>query len=274
MSQEKIFKLLTDEYTLILATNEKDFQAVKKIRAEVFSPKFKMSPITLEEKGYLFSQDDKQSFIYLLQHNVTKKYIGTVRVFFINGHTAVEKMPMEKDGNVEDINYLTQKVPICEISRLALSNTLTKHKDFSALQLRRCLAMLLMTATRINFFLYHYTTIFSIMELSLDRILRRQGVRFQQINKPVDYYGMCTPFAIERKKLLNDTEKTMGRITRFYLKELCQNPEKFWEFIDSNPYLERSDIQLDRICQLFDKYGDDVDLSLLLGEVSQEGKTL
>ena len=266
MSQKQIFKLLTEEYTLLLATNEKDFQAVKEVRAEVFSPKFKMSPKILEKKGYLFSQDDEQSFIYLLQHNVTKKYVGTVRVFFINKHTPVKKMPMEKDGKVENLDYLTQTLPICEISRLALSNTLTKHKDFSALQLRTNLAMLLMTATRINFFLYHYTTIFSIMELSLDRILRRQGVRFQQIDRPVDYYGMCTPFSIERKKLLRDTEHTMGKVTRHYLKRFCQNPEKFWDFIDNNPYLERSDIHLDKICKLFSEYGDDVDLSLLLAE--------
>ena len=39
----------------------------------------------------------------------------------------------------------------------------------------------------------------------------------------------------------------MGQLTRYYLKELCKNPESFWQFIDNNPYLERSDIQLDRI---------------------------
>ncbi|HHD78357.1 MAG TPA: hypothetical protein ENK98_01760 [Epsilonproteobacteria bacterium] len=77
---------------------------------------------------------------------------------------------------------------------------------------------------------------------------------------------MCVPYAIEREKLLQDTEKTMGTITRHYLKALCQNPDAFWEFIDNNPYLERSDIQLDRICQLFKEHGDNVDLSLLLGE--------
>ena len=57
-------------------------------------------------------------------------------------------------------------------------------------------------------------------------------------------------------------------LSLFYLQDLCKNPEKFWEFIDNNPYpyLERSYIQLDRICQLFEAHGDDVDLLLLLAE--------
>lgn len=264
MTSEQIFKLLTEEYSLVFAVNQKDFQSIKEVRVEVFSPKYSMSPELLEEKGYLFSQDDEQSFIYLLQHNASKTYVGTVRSFFINERTPIQKMPMQKDGNVENIEHLTQKLPICEISRLALSSNLIKHKDFSALQLSTYLSMLLMVATRINFFLYHYSTIFSIMELSLDRILRRQGVQFKQIGDPVDYYGMRTPFAIERKELLNDTEKTMGRLTRYYLKKLCETPERFWEFVDNNPYLERSDIHLDRICQLFEEHGDDVSMELLL----------
>ncbi|GIT99463.1 acyl-homoserine-lactone synthase [Sulfurovum sp. TSL1] len=270
MTSEQIFKLLTEEYTLVLATDVQDFQAIKQVRAEVFSHKYSMSPEFLEEKGYLFSHDDEQSFLYLLRDNTRKKYVGTVRVFFINAETPVQSMPMQKDGNVEGIEHLSEKLPICEVSRLALSNTLLEHKDFSAIELRTHLAMLLMVSTRINFFLYHYSTIFSIMEPSLDRILRRQGVRFQQIGDPVDYYGIRTPFAIERNELLKNTEKTMGRLTRHYLKDLCNNPEKFWEFIDNNPYLERSNIHLDKICRLFQAYGDDVDLSLLLEEKKAE----
>jgi N-acyl amino acid synthase of PEP-CTERM/exosortase system len=258
--------LLTQEYSLILATTEKDFQAVKKVREEVFSPKYTMSPELLESKGYLFSQDDKQSFLYLLRHNDTDKYVGTVRVFFINEHTAVQKMPMQKDGNVQGIEHFTQKLPIVEISRGALIKDLPQQENLSALQLRTILTYGLMVATRINFILYSYSMVFSIMEPSLHRILKRQGVNFEQIGEAVEYYGIRTPFAIERKKLLNDTEETMGQITKFYLKELCQDPESFWQFIDNNPYLEHSDIQLDRICQLFEEHGDDVSMELLLGE--------
>ena len=264
MSEESVH-LLTKEYSLALATTQEDFQAVKELRNDIISHNYP----ELEHKEvrpYLFSQDDEQSFIYLLQHQATKTYVGTVRVFFINGHTPIQKTPMQKDFHIKNIEYFTQNIPICEISRFGLSNKLIEHRDFSGIQLRTHLSIALMIATRINFFLYHYFTVFSIMERSLDRILKRQGVRFQQIAEPIDYYGIRTPFAIERKKLLRDTENSMGKITRFYLKELCKNPKKFWQFIDNNPYLERSDIQLDRICKLFEAYGDDVDLELLLGE--------
>jgi len=121
----------------------------------------------------------------------------------------------------------------------------------------------LMVSTRINLFLYHCTNVFSIMELPLHYILKKQKVNFEQIGEEVDYYGMCIPFAIKRKKLLQDTEETMGKITKYYLKQLYQNPEPFWQFIDNHPYLERSDIHLDEICELFKTYGDDADLTLL-----------
>ena len=225
-----------------------------------------MSPELLESKGYLFSQDDEQSFIYLLQHKATKTYVGTVRIFFINKNTPIQEMPMQKDGNVQDIEDLTQRLPLAEISRGALIENLPYDENLSALQLRTLLTYGLMIATRINFILYSYSMVFSIMEPSLHRILKRQGVNFEQIGEPVDYYGMCTPFATDRERLIKDTEKNMDEITRFYLKELCTNPKKFWKFIDNNPYLERSDIQLDRICQLFKENGDNVDLELLLGE--------
>jgi len=74
------------------------------------------------------------------------------------------------------------------------------------------------------------------------------------------------PYTINTKVLLNETESIMGKMTNHYLKRLCESPDAFWKFIDNNPYLERSDIQLDRICQLFQEHGDDVDISLLLGE--------
>lgn len=260
------FDLLTKEYSLVLATNKEDFQRVKEVRSDVFEHRYSIYQELKNAKWYLFSKDDKQSFIYLLRHNATDKYIGTVRVFFINTHTPIQKMPMDKDNQINNIKHLTNHLPICEISRLTLSHERPENKNFSTLRLNTLLSMSLMIATRINLFLYNYFQVFAIMEDSLHRILRRQNVYFEQIGDTIDYYGKRTPFTIERNKLLKDTEHTMGEVTRFYLKKLCQNPDKFWEFIDNNPYLERSDMQLDRICKLFEEYGEDVDLSLLLGE--------
>jgi len=265
---KKTFHLLTKEYSIILATTPKHLQAVKDIRAEVFVSRLEMSLAELESRNFLINKDDEQSFIYLLQHNATKKYVGSVRVIFINKHTPIQIMPMQRDGKVKDLEHLTKDLPICEISRLALIKTLPEHKDFSMSQLRTLLSMALMSATRINFFLYHYSRIFAIMERSLHRILKRQSVAFEPIGDAVDYYGVRFPFVIKKENYLiagEKTEDTMGQLTRYYLKELCKNPESFLQFIDNNPYLERSDIQLDRICQLFKEFGDDVSMEELLG---------
>jgi N-acyl amino acid synthase of PEP-CTERM/exosortase system len=264
----KVFHLLTEEYSLILATTDEDFQAVKEVRSDVFEHRYAQYPDLKKAQWFLFSQDDEQAFIYLLQHKETKKYVGSVRVFFINAHTPIHDMPMQRDGKVKDIEYLTKDLPICEISRLALIKSIPEHKDFPMTQLRTLLSMSLMSATRINFFLYHYSKIFAIMERSLHRILRRQSVAFEPIGDAIDYYGVRFPFVIKKENFLiagKKTEDTMGQLTRYYLKELCNNPESFWQFIDNNPYLERSDIHLDRISQLFEEYGDNVDMELLLG---------
>lgn len=266
MHNKELIELLTKEYTLILASTPEDFQAVKTVREAVFPLKYNMPSKTLEEKGFLFSQDDAQSFLYLLRHTPSNTYVGTVRVFFVNHKTPIHLLPMQKDGGVKDIGQLTQTLPIVEISRAALIQNLPYHKKYSIRQLHALLTYRLRIATRINFLLYPNTMVFSLMKPALHHILKRQHVNFKQIGEPVDSYGMHTPFGIERKALLSDTEETMGTITRHYLKALCQNPDAFWRFIDHNPYLERSDIQLERICQLFKEYGDDVPLSLLIGE--------
>lgn len=245
MLPKNVFSLLTQEYTIVLATTKSDFEIVKEIRAEVFSHKYNLSIETLEDKGYLFNEEDNQSFIYLLQHIQTQKYVGTVRVFFLNKSTPIKQIPMQKNANVQNIDHLTQELPIAEISRLALSNNLIEHKEFSGLRLRAYLSILLMVATRVNFFLYRYKNIFAIMELSLDTMLKRQGVKFKQIGEAVDYYGMRTPFAIRRENLLIDTTDSMGELTEFYLNKLYQDPNEFWEFIDNNPYLTREDIEFD-----------------------------
>lgn len=136
-------------------------------------------------------------------------------------------------------------------------------------QLRTLLSVSLMSMTRINFFLYHYANIFAIMEKSLHRILKRQSVAFKSIGDAVDYYGVRFPFVINQNDLalaIKKTEESMGEVTKYYLLELCKNPETFWKFIDDNPYLDRSDIHLDKICQIFKKYGEHVSIERLVKE--------
>ena len=266
MSNEQIFIFLTQDYSLIHATTNEELYYVQELRKEVFSKKFNLSIDTLEEEGYIFNEEDAQSFIYLLKHNPSNTYVGTVRVFFINPVTPIQDLSMQRIGKVKNIDTYTKKTPLAEISRMCLKNNLPVHEKYSVLQVRTVLAYALMVMTRINFFLYPPNTIFSTMEPSLERILSRQNVFFEQIAEPVEFYGIRTPYAIERNKLLKDTETTMGAVTRYYLKLLCNNPNNFLNYIDENPYLSRSDIKLEKIHQLFSDYGENVSIELLLEE--------
>ncbi len=261
---DKVFHLLTVEYSLILATTQEHFQAVKDIRNDVIVNHY---PDVEETKKYVFGQDDKQSFIYLLQHNETKRYVGSVRIFFANERTLSKKIPMEKDLHIKDIERLTQKLPICEVSRFALTRDQIKHDDFSELQLRTYLSLTLMCATRINFLLYEYAKMFAIMERSLHLILKRQKVAFTSIGDAIDFHGVRFPFVINSEDVavgIKNTEESMGKLTKYYLQELCRDPKSFWEFIDNNPYLSRSDIHLDKICEIFKEYGENVSMERLV----------
>lgn len=265
---ETIHKLLTEEYALIHAVTPEHIQAIKDIRAEVFVSKLETSLAELEKRKFLYNKADEQSFIYLLQHVESKKYVATVRIIFINARTPIKQIPLQKEGKVQNIEHLTKELPICEISRMAMIKDLPDHDTLSKLQLGTNLALGLMSAVRINVMLYHYTNIFAIMEKSLHRILKRQGVKLEPIGEAVDYYGVRFPFVITKEAFIDagkSTEDTMGRVTRFYLQELCKNPDSFLQFVDNNPYLERSDLQLDRICQLFKTHGSDVPTALLFG---------
>jgi len=267
MYARQFYDLLVEDYSLVLATTDEELVEVKKIREEVYSIKYNKPISYLESINLILDKDDEQSFIYLLKHNKTDQYIGTVRMFFLNNKTNILKLPMQQTVTDEHIFDYLHNLPVIEISRLALKKSIPTHSEYSDLRLRTTLTLGLMVATRIILFLYPSDLVFSIIEPALHRILRRQKVNFEKISDTVDSYGtQRIPCAIKREKLLYETESTMEKLTKYYLKQMCQNPEKLWNFIDNNIYLDRSDIQLERICKLFKEYGDDVDIALLLGE--------
>jgi len=263
MFKQEIFHLLTQEYSLKLATKEDDFDSVKSIRKEILLAKYQSKMLIEDEEKFLFNEDDEQSFIYLLRHNKTQRDVGTIRLFFVNPKTPCQELPMQKYGNVKNITEHTETLPICEVSRLALLNTLPEHPSFSALQLRTSLTIGLMSTIGINIFLYPYKNVFSIMDPSLHRILRRQGINFEAIGEAVDYYGMAVPYAIERRKLIQESKEILTKLTQYYLNKITENPKCLYEFIQNNPYLNHDETKLDKICHCFKQHGESIPLSLL-----------
>jgi N-acyl amino acid synthase of PEP-CTERM/exosortase system len=252
MNITNLFKLLTEKYSLKLVQNSYDIEQLKEVRQKVLLPKYEAQTHIEDIDKFLYNQDDEQSFIYILVHNPTKKPVGTIRIFFINNKTPIQKLPMQIYGGVDDIDYYTQEKPICEISRLALIKDLPKDNDnISALKLRTMLTIGLQSAIAINMYMYDYKMVFSIMEPSLYRLLHRYGINFEAIGKEVDYFGPRIPHAIDRIKLMSEADKTLWQIALHYLKQLAQNPKEFITYIDNHPYLDIQELNLDRLQNIF-----------------------
>ena len=255
--------LLTQEYSLHIAKTEYDINIVKQVRKEALLPAYQDLADITDEDTFLYNKDDEQSFIYLLQHNATKRYVGTIRVFFVNDKTPIQKIPMQIYGNVKGIETFVSDHPVCEISRLALSPVIEPIEGISALRLRTYLTIGLMSAIGISAFLYPCKHVFAIMEPALHRILKRQGIDFEAVGPAVEYYGQRIPHMIERKLLIFGSKEILGEITLHYLAKLCQNPNDFWYFIDRHPYLDRSDIPLETICQYFKEVPEKISIPFL-----------
>ena len=245
------YRLLTKEYTLQLAMTQEDIETVKQVRREALLPVYQNLADIQDEDAFLYNKDDEQSFIYLLRHNATQRYVGTIRVFFVNDRTPIQQIPMQIYGHVKGIEALVSKHPVCEVSRLALSPHIEPYGELSALRLRTYLTIGLMSAIGINAFLYPCKHIFAIMEPALHRILKRRKIDFKAVGPAVEYYGARIPHMISREDLILGSEEILGEITLHYLRKLCHDPETFWKFIDNHPYLQRSDIPLEHLCTLF-----------------------
>ncbi len=266
MSNEEVFELLTQKYTLVLASTPDEIEAVIQIRKDVFSKKLGLSSDILEKKGFLYGESDKQSFIYLLKENSTGNFIGTNRIFFVNELTPISVITKEIYSHVDNIESLTKGVSICEISRFALLQNIEPCGELSGLQLRGYLSMALMATIGINIFLYSCDHIFATMERSLHRIIRRQNIIFKEIGDPVEYYGERIPYMIKRNDLIANAKEIFESLVLYYLHKICSDPDKLYNFIEKNPYLDYSHMQIDRLSYLFKKYGKDIRVSDLLSQ--------
>jgi N-acyl-L-homoserine lactone synthetase len=235
---------MTQTYSLILATTQKEFNAVKALRKEVLLEKYRHFATIEDEEAFAWDESDEQSFLYLIQHVESGRYVGTIRVFFINPLTPLQEMPMEHYTHTPNIEQRKRTLPVCEISRFALSANVPDYQGMSALWVRMHLSLLLMIGTRITTKIYPFKTIFAIMEYSLARLLRTQSAHFEQIGESVDYYGMRTPFAINPEKLLKDTMQTEA-VSCFYLQRFMKKNGMLEQFIAQNPYVKKEMFQLD-----------------------------
>ncbi len=244
MLDHEAYAFMTQTYRLVLATTPEHIDAVKALRKEVLLEKYRHFANIEDEERFAWDESDTQAFIYLLQHQKSGRYVGTIRVFFINDATPLKEMPMEHYSHAPRIAELKAALPVCEISRFALSAELPKEAEHTAQWVRIHLSLLLMIGTRITAQIYPFKMIFAIMEPSLARLLRWQKAHFEQIGSEVDYYGTTIPFAIERDTLLSDTFATQ-RVSCYYLDQFSQPGGSLEQFLAQCPYIDAEMLNLD-----------------------------
>ena len=259
LQMKEVFTLLTQEYSIILATSDTHFKEVEKVRADAYFGRYAIEDEETK-KSVPSDEYDAQSFIYLLRHNPSGSYMGTVRIVFANGITPSKYLPLEKMEGIGDISSYTRAKPIGEVSRLALCRELPKYKNFSALRLRSYLSMGLMSTIGINSFLYKYDSLFTLMESSLDRLLNRQGVAFRAIGESIELYGKRTPYTIKRDDLIQESKSILAQLSYYYTKELSEQPNAFNAYVDNHPYLNREDIQLDNLTKALEECSNEAEL--------------
>ena len=262
MPEIDFFDFSTLHYDIDLATRKEHIAEVKRIRCEALVGRYGFDEKELIEKGYLWNEDDDRSFIYLIRHRETDRYVGTVRICFVNDKTP-RTLPLQHEFQVDRAEAYLSSLPCGEISRFALAQTLPTHSHISLLTLRHLLTTLLMTATRLNMIVYPYRSILAIMEPMLYRILRRQGVVFDPIGEPIEFYGKRTPYAVDRQRLLRSTEAKLGPLTRFYLERLCHDPSDFVSFVSRHPYLDTASIPIERLCRSLNASRNTYEISYL-----------
>ncbi len=260
-----LYSLLSEAYEFHLVSDSDAYERVCRLRAKVFMQKYGISRHAIQSEGLVADKNDEQSFIYLLIHRETQTDVGTVRLFFANKKTPSIKLPLQHIVDNPTIHSHLHTLPYMEVSRGALDYELPHHPQHSALKVRTTLTYGLMLATRLTLLLYPVHTVFALMELPLHRILARQKVNFTRISESIYANGTRNAYTTSYRKLLEETEATMGRITRYYLKRLCKDPSGLWRFVDNNPYLERDDIRLEALCNALERYGDNVTLANLMG---------
>jgi N-acyl amino acid synthase of PEP-CTERM/exosortase system len=250
--KKDVLKLLQNDYELEFVTTPSQFQALKEIRLTVYMEKYNKSRNYLERIGVIYNHEDEQSFIYLLKHRHSGRYVGTVRSYFVNRHTPPAPLPMNQTVPYEITEPYMRCVPFLEVSRLALIKKLPSHPDFSALKLHTMLTFVLFSTVRITATVYPVEVLFTIMEPALHRILKRRGISFHPISDAVDSYGTKRiPYISFAPVLFKETEKSMGDITRYHLKRFCFDSPSFQNFIRNHPYLRNETLCLDALCEIF-----------------------
>lgn len=199
----------------LLAKDDADRVNAYEIRHNVYCEELKFEP----EYPNKQEQDefDAHSFHCLIQHKISKRFAGTVRMVYSSNESEI--LPLEKycldSIDHPDLNpKLFARDEICEISRLAVPSEFRRRKSdkfagaatgaineavYSEKELR-CFPFIAVglylsaASVVIDKGIKH---VFVMMEPRLARSMKFVGIEFQKIGPVVEYHGKRAPYYID-----------------------------------------------------------------------------
>ena len=237
MSYKNLANQFDQQFELILIKTPKTPKTPKmsnllaevyRIRYQVYCKELQFEPAEAYPHQMEVDEYDGQSIHCLLKHRASGLYAGCVRV--VKARPPLLSLPLEqvcKDAFFADAPILTDipRDSICEVSRLAVIGQFRKRKgeyetaagvgedsglDTISEDDRRifpiiALSLYLAAANIALEIGLDYS--FVMMEPRLTRHLRRLGLNFCQIGKPIEHRGKRAPYMLTREQVNKDIQK-------------------------------------------------------------------
>ena len=209
-----------------------EFIEVSRLRFEVYCKEKKFISEDHYPNHYEIDEYDDYSIHFIARTKF--ETVGTVRLILNNPLG----FPIEKHYNFDISDMSLNEERVAEISRFAVSKRALKvlglKRSSIALELIRCIYQ----EVKKN----HISYVCAAMEKSLERLLNRWGLNFNQIGYPLEYYnGLCSIYLaeieeVEASMLLN--ESSLFDVTsNFNSEEVQRDP-----LINSPYYVESINI--------------------------------
>lgn len=207
--------------------------SVYRLRHKVYCEELHFEPVkagSLEQDAF-----DYRSVHIAVNHIASNSIAGTVRIVTSTGND--ELLPIERyfANQLNDSAFAPQnfdRQQVCEISRLAVpaeircasslnSNALTPERECSklvAISLYLIAQILCLRDDRVHAYV--------MIEPVLARVLRRVGINFIQIGKPIEFNGIRAPYYLDARTMSATLKPDYLQLLTLLEQQLLHEPQR------------------------------------------------
>lgn len=223
-------------FDVALVATQQDRDRVGRLRYRVYCEEFGYESAADNPDGMETDRFDDHSLHCLITHRRSGETAGCVRLICA---TDKHELPLEayclENVFVDYLDTLAaERNRVCEVSRLAVDPAFrrrtgelhTRLGEFDAMdcchQEQRTFSLISIAAVLAGFAmssLTDRTSIFTMMETNLPRLLRRAGILMQQAGDPMDYHGLRSAYFISTDiALSNMRDDLLGMYDTIYAR--------------------------------------------------------